>query len=649
MLQLSGLNHQIEDKSLLEDINWTINPKKRVALIGANGAGKTTLLRLISEELPLQNGTINKPKTYQIGYLPQEEINFGADSIIHEVLEAKQQIRNIEHEKEAIRSQLEYEGITSDEQKPLVDKMGQLEEQFNILGGYGYEAQAKKILMGLGFSESEFEDPINSKSGGWRMRVYLARLLLQEPDLLLLDEPTNHLDVESLEWLENYLSDFKGSMIIVSHDRYFIDRLADEIAELANHRLTHYAGNYAFYEKQKALNEEQALQKAEDIRAEKERLTQFINRFRYKASKAPQVQDRVKRLAKLDEIEIPKAVKKINFRILCPQKSYKDVCHLDDLGFCYTDQWVFQGLNLRLYRGEKAALVGPNGEGKTTLTKLISSQLSAQQGSVNIGEKVSIGYYAQHQIDTLNHQNSIVEEVSGVAAEMYRLQIRDVLGLFKFSSDDIHKQIGVLSGGEKARVSLAKILLSPVNFLLMDEPTNHLDLDSKVQLEKALKNYDGTLLLISHDRYFLDKLVSIVFELKNGKFRRFEGNYSDYLLKKVLEETKTEPERNEKKSGLRKDKRQKRLEAEARQKISQRRKSLQDQIAQIENQLEAQEEEKTVLESKMTDPNFYKNQSESSMAGKRYRELQLTIPDLYKEWEEKQQELENLLAELKLL
>ena len=646
MLQLINITHEIDGVPLFEDIQWTINPKKRVALIGPNGTGKTTLLRLISGKLKIQQGECVKPKSYQIGYLPQEEISFGRGTVLEEVLEANVLIQSMEEEKESIQRQLEDTSIKSEDQQTLVERLAYLEDRFQLLGGYTYEAQAKKILIGLGFKEKEFTDLVETKSGGWRMRIYLARLLLQNPDLLLLDEPTNHLDIESLEWLETYLLDFNGSMILVSHDRFFIDRLGEEIAELEHGRLTHYAGKYHYYENEKALRLKQLEQKAEEIRAEKERLTHFINRFRYKNTKAVQVQDRGKRLEKLEDVKLQPATKKINFQITSPVKSYKDVCKIDEAGFRYTDDWVFENINLDLYRGEKAALVGANGEGKTTLTKLISGQLIPQNGTVKLGERVSIGYYAQHQIDALNGDNTIYQEVYETAAENYRFQIRDILGIFKFSGEDIDKKISVLSGGEKARVSLAKILISPVNFLLMDEPTNHLDLDSKKALEKALKNYDGTLLLISHDRYFLDQLVTIVFELKDSRFSRFEGNYSAYLEKKSHKKQMAESDNGEENLLVRKDKSQKREEAEARQKISRQRQILNEQIENLEKEMEQLEAEKTSIEAKLAEPDFYKNQAKAADTGKRYQLLQDEIPKLYKAWEKAQNELESLLKNL---
>ena len=323
MLQLKNISYQIADRYLLSEVNWTINPGKRVALIGPNGAGKTTLLRLLSRELPVQDGEIQQPKDYRIGYLPQEEVLFGRDSVLKETLAANTSLIDLESEISFLQDQLTSDELSPQEQQNLANRLGIVEDQFSLLGGYEIEGRAKKILTGLGFKDSEFSDPISTKSGGWRMRVYLARILLTSPDLLLLDEPTNHLDIESLEWLENYLSDYSGSIIIVSHDRFFIDRLGEEIAELDHGQLIHYPGKYSFFEEQKAIRLEQLLKKAEEIQAERERLTAFINRFRYKNTKAAQVQDRVKRLQKLETVVIPKTPTKISFKILSPQKAIK--------------------------------------------------------------------------------------------------------------------------------------------------------------------------------------------------------------------------------------------------------------------------------------------------------------------------------------
>jgi ATP-binding cassette subfamily F protein 3 len=538
----------------------------------------------------------------------------------------------------------------------LLERLSTAEEQFRQLGGYQLEAEAKSILAGLGFKESDFHRPLSDFSGGWRMRVYLARLLLQQPDLLLLDEPTNHLDIESLEWLENYLKSFPGSIVTVSHDRFFIDRIADEICALEQGSLITYPGNYEQYLAQKAMREELLRKKWEEQQAERQRIQRFVDRFRYKATKAAQVQSRIKQLEKLEEVELPEPPPTISFSIKVETQSYKDVLHMRDVWFRYDEPWVLKDINLSLYRGDKVALVGVNGAGKTTLTKLIFGQLKPQKGLVEIGERVIMGYYAQHQVDALNLQNTILEEVASTAADAHRPKLRDILGIFQFSGDDVEKPISVLSGGEKARVSLAKILLSPVNFLIMDEPTNHLDITSQAALEKALKEYNGTLLLISHDRYFLDNLVQRVFELKDGKLKQFEGRYTDYLEKRkqqneqqqsIAGDNKTKPvDKSEK--GY-KSKEQKRKEAEARQAISKSRQQLQKQIDACEKNLEQLEAEKSGIEAEMANPATYQDGQRVAALQKRYAEVKETIDKTLEEWEELTGQMEALLEKLNQL
>ena len=467
-----------------------------------------------------------------------------------------------------------------------------------------------------------------------------------------MDEPTNHLDLSSLEWLEDYLAGFEGSTIFVSHDRYFINRLAQEIAEIDNGKLTHYSGDLKFYQNQKSLNMEHLLQKAEQIKEEREKLERFINRFRYKATKAVQVQSRIKRLEKLEVVEIPKENKKIRFNIDLPIKSYKEVCSCSDVSFKYDYQWVFENANFHIYRGEKIALVGDNGEGKTTLTKLIFGQLRPQKGALKIGQNVKTGYYAQHQIDGLNINNTAIQESSLTVADSLRTRVRDILGVFQISGDDVDKKIGVLSGGEKARVSLAKILLSPVNFLIMDEPTNHLDTNSREALEEALQNYDGTTLLISHDRYFLDKLVTRVFELKNGKLIQYEGNYTDYLQykKSHIDQdnlTSTKDEITNKSATGKNLKEKKKLEAELRQSISAKRKVMEQKISEIEIKIEALEAEKQEIENQLSKPEVFKNENKAKNYNQRYQQILPQLPELYKNWEKIIIKLETLLSSIK--
>lgn len=640
MLQIRNLSFSFGERFILRDANWIINPGKRVALIGPNGAGKTTLLRILTGENELQGGTILKPKEYRIGYLPQEEITLEQGSVLQCVLEGHRQVMELEEEIFAIHQAMDAGGEDND----LLSRLGVKELQYDALGGYQLETTAKALLSGLGFRTADFHRPLSDFSGGWRMRAYLARLLAQNPDLLLLDEPTNHLDFPSLEWLEQYLLKFPGSMIIVSHDRFFIDRLAQEITELDRGKLTHYPGNYHFYEQQKQLNEDLLLKRWEQVRAERERQQKFIDRFRYKATKAAQVQSRIKQLDKLQEVELPPPPRRFQFQISVPVHSFKDVLQIDDMSFRYDQDWVLQDISLQLYRGEKLALVGVNGAGKTTLTRLIFGQLAPQQGSLKIGERTSIGYYAQHQVDTLNLDATAFEEVAGASAKAYETKVRDVLGMFQFTGDEVYKPIRVLSGGEKARVSLAKILVSPVNFLIMDEPTNHLDLASKEALENALLHYDGTLLLISHDRYFLDKLVHRVIEIRDKQLYEYAGNYSYYLQRREQEaEEAVESEEKAPLSLGKKSKEQKRQEAEARQAISKERNRLQQEIKACEKQILALEKQKAEIEALMAVPDTYRDGELAASVQRDYRKVKEDLEALVAKWEKAQIAYEELL------
>jgi len=650
MIHIQNVSFSIGDLQLLNEINWTIKAKRRIGLIGPNGAGKTTFFRLLTGEYQASSGEISIPGKYIIGYLPQEEIRFQENTILEIVLSG-QELPEIEKTINDIHQKLD----KNPHDKNLIEKLGHLENRFTMLGGYQLEPEAKKILSGLGFSDDDFNRSVSEFSGGWRMRVHLARLLLQQPDLLLLDEPTNHLDLSSLEWLEEYLLNFPGTLIIISHDRFFLDRLVNEIAELNKGVINLYSGNFHFYEQKKELQAQQYLKDYESQKAERERIQKFIDRFRYKNTKAAQVQSRVKMLEKMDILAPPESDSVFTFSIKADVKSYKDVLKIKNLSFSYDQNAVFESLNLNITRGEKVALVGDNGEGKTTLTRLISGELHPQRGSVNVGERVNIGYYAQHQVEALDLDKTIFDEVQATAADSFRTKLRDILGLFRFHGDDVNKRIRVLSGGEKARVSLAKILLSPCNFLIMDEPTNHLDVKSKEALEHALKEYDGTLLVIAHDRYFLDRLVSRVIEIKNGKIYDYPGNYSYYIEKRK----QYHPASNENyasgakektdestASGQRKSKEQKRREAEARMVVSKERNHLQNHITDIEEKLEEYTHRKKELETMLADPDTYNDPQKGAELNKEYLKLEERISRLEIEWENSHLKLDELLRTL---
>jgi ATP-binding cassette subfamily F protein 3 len=648
MLQVRSLHYSIGDRDLLASVDWNLQPEKRFALIGPNGSGKTTLLRILAGEIESQKGTITKPRNYTIGYLPQEEVVVGQGTVLENALAGIPEIRELEHKIHALHTALEANPKDND----LLKKLGTLEQRFQDLGGYTIEGTAKKILSGLGFGENQFHSDFAELSGGWCMRIYMARLLLQNPDLLLLDEPTNHLDIPSMEWLEQYLLNYKGSIVIVSHDRFFIDRLAHEIYELDLGELTRYRGNYHYFEEQKQEKLRLLQKRREEQIAEQERITRFINKYRSDKKRAAQVQSRIRMLDKMEDIELPPAPRRLDFRLQVEAPSYKDVLSIDNMSFRYQQDWVLKDFSLHISRGDKIALVGVNGTGKTTLTRLIAGELKPQKGTLRLGNKVQLGYYAQHQIHALHPENTVIDEVASTAATGLISRIRQVLGIFQFGDDEIDKKIKVLSGGEKARVSLAKILLSPVNFLIMDEPTTHLDITAREALEEALSDYDGTLLLISHDRYFLDKLVSRVIELKEGHLDEYLGNYSYYLWKRDQEPDSPEcqPGELEPKDSTvpsRKTKEQKRQEAEARQEVSRERNQLQKSMARIEKDIEESESRLRAIEAILVNPETYQHGTDIAQLKKDYAELKQRIEGLYKTWDSHRLRLEELIKSLK--
>jgi ATP-binding cassette subfamily F protein 3 len=648
MLQVRNLHYSIGDRDLLDAVSWNLQPEKRFALIGPNGSGKTTLLRILTGEIEPHTGTITKPRNYTIGYLPQEEIVVGKGTVLENALAGIPEIQKLEHKIHAIHVDLEKDP----ENKILLKKLGPLEQRYQDLGGYTIENTAKKFLTGLGFEEGQFHVDFPELSGGWCMRVYMARLLLQNPDLLLLDEPTNHLDIPSMEWLEQYLLGYKGSIVIASHDRFFIDRLAHEIYELDRGELTRYRGNYHFFEEQKREKLRLMQKRQDEQNTEQERITRFINRYRSDKRRASQVQSRIKMLDKMETIELPPALRRLDFTLQVETPSYKDVVSTENMHFRYQQDWVLKNIDMQISRGDKIALVGANGVGKTTLTRLISGELKPQQGIIRLGKKVQVGYYAQHQIQALHPDNTVLDEVASTAATGFIAKIRQALGIFQFGDDEIEKKIKVLSGGEKARVSLAKILLSPVNFLIMDEPTTHLDITAREAVEEALDEYDGTLLLISHDRYFLDKFVNRVIELKDGCLDEFSGNYSYYLWKREqmpdTTEYQTEEAQPQKRDTPgRKTKEQKRQEAEGRQEVSSERNRLQKAIVRIEKDIEESEFRIKEMEAKLAESETYKNGTDIASLNKEYAKLKQQIEGLFESWESHRLRLDELLKRLK--
>jgi ATP-binding cassette subfamily F protein 3 len=525
MIALDGVSKGYGGQQLLQDCTWRIGRGERIGLVGPNGAGKTTLCRILALVEETDAGRVHRDTGVTVGYLPQE-VTTGEDrTVLAEALAGFDEVWRLESELEALAARMAGPGADPG----LTDTYGEVQHRFEALGGYRLEAEAKIILGGLGFSPEGVHRPLAEFSGGWRMRAALARLLLLRPDLLLLDEPTNHLDLESLGWLENFLAAYEGSVVIVSHDRYFLNRMVTAIAELAGGSVTLYHGDYDHFlverEARQALREAQARNQAKRV-AEIER---FIDRFRYKASKARQVQSRVKMLDRMERIETEAEARRIHFSFPQPPRTGRLVARLAGVCKAYGDNVVYSGVDFLVERGDRVALVGVNGAGKSTLLKVLAGALPFDAGERALGSHVEVQYYAQHQLDLLDPTRTVLEEIELAAPEAQISRLRTILGSFLFSGDTVEKKVAVLSGGEKARLALAKMLARPAALLCMDEPTNHLDLASKEVLEEALSGFNGTIVFISHDRYFINRIATQVVEVDRGHLTTHLGTYDDYL------------------------------------------------------------------------------------------------------------------------
>jgi ATP-binding cassette subfamily F protein 3 len=527
MIQVEGVAKGYAGQQILAELSWRIPDRERIGLVGPNGAGKTTLCRLLAGVEEPDEGRIVRPRETTVGYLPQEAAGNPEGSVLGEVLGGFADVWQVEREMEDIAARLA--AASAAESDTLTARYGDLQHRFEALGGYRLETEAKAILSGLGFRPADFTRALSEFSGGWRMRAMLARLLLQRPSLLLLDEPTNHLDIESLEWLESFLVDYEGTVVLVSHDRYFLNRMVTSIAELAPSGLTVYPGDYDEYlvqrQARRELLEAQARNQAKRI-AEIER---FIERFRYQATKARQVQSRVKMLNRIDRIEVERDARVIRFSFPQPPRTGRRVATLRDVRKAYGDNVVYDGIDFEVERGSRIALVGPNGAGKSTLLRMLAGALSFDRGERSLGAHVAVHYYAQHQLEALTPTLTILEELERAAPELGQTRLRTILGTFLFSGDTVEKKISVLSGGEKARVALAKMLVRPAALLCLDEPTNHLDLASREVLEGALAAFPGTIVFISHDRYFINRIATGIVEISQGALVTYLGSYDDYL------------------------------------------------------------------------------------------------------------------------
>jgi ATP-binding cassette, subfamily F, member 3 len=532
MLQLSGAGKRFGSKLLFENADWLITPDERTALVGANGTGKSTLMKVLAGLDGLDYGQAQRTRGMTIGYLPQDGLALAGRTVFDECLSVFGELLGFEKEMETLSAALAELDPASADYAAAADRYSHIDQRFRAHNGYALDAQVGTVLTGLGFSKTDWTRQTEEFSGGWQMRIALAKLLLQKPSLLLLDEPTNHLDLETRNWLEEYLRTYPNGYILISHDRYFLDVTVGKIVEIWNKGLHVYHGNYEKYLQQKAERRAQLEAAYRNQRDQIEHLEAFINRFRYQATKAKQVQSRIKELDKIERIEIPEEEAAIHFSFPQPPASGRTVVEVSGLSKSYGAKPVLNVVSFTIDRGDRIALVGVNGAGKSTLVRLLSGEDTPTSGVLKLGHNVLAEYFAQDQYKVLDPGARMLDDISRTAPKVSNTELRSLLGCFLFSGDDVFKTLGVLSGGERNRYALARILVSPANFLLLDEPTNHLDLRAKDVLLEAINNFTGTVIFVSHDRYFIDRLATRVFEVEGGKVHVYPGNYEDYLWRK---------------------------------------------------------------------------------------------------------------------
>jgi ATP-binding cassette, subfamily F, member 3 len=637
MLQLINLSKDYAGRVLFANISWHLRKGERVALIGENGAGKSTLMKIIAGLEETSSGDIQLAKGAKAAYLPQDGIVSSGRKLFHEVRSALAGLLAMEEELHRLGQDLEQMPHDAADHNTVLHRYGELQEQFRHQGGYTMEAEIGTVLKGLGFAQEDWHRDCGEFSGGWQMRIALARLLLQKPDVLLLDEPTNHLDIDARNWLEEYLCSYPGSVILVSHDRFFMDQVCSRIVEVWNHTIADYHCSYSTYlvqreERVLALREAKRLQDEEVQKTE-----DFIRRFRYQANKASLVQSRIKQLEKVERIELPPERKKIRFQFPDAPKSGRIVLELQGLTRAYGPKTVLNRIDLIVEKGERVALVGHNGAGKSTLMSVLAGG-EYQAGSLTVGHNVVSDYFAQDQASVLDADKSAYDELYSECPYQMVPRLRDILGAFLFSGDDIHKKVGVLSGGERNRLALAKMLLRPSNLLLMDEPTNHLDLFSKEVLLDAMKGFDGTVVFVSHDRYFVNGLATRIVEVENGGLESFYGNYEYYLEKKEGIENKiqeTKPVQADVASSValppdKEDRLKDREEQKRRRKDEQAREKQQQSI---EKEIASVEKEIATLEAEMNGPGFFDDPERGLIAGEQHSALNSRLEQLYQQWE----------------
>jgi len=640
-LQIQQLSLAFADRDILKDISLNMSEGSRIALAGANGCGKSTLLKILAGLMQQDSGNIILQKGAEIGYLPQSGLTFKGNNLYQEAEAAFQQMHELVQRNEEIGDILKDKSIKDSEQSILLEELHQNQEALENKGYYLRESKIEQVLAGLGFSRDDFKKESSTFSGGWQMRIALAKVLLKNPDFLLLDEPTNYLDIEARQWLSPFLQNYYGGLLIVSHDKYFLDSLVNQVAEIFLGELKIFKGNYSRYQR---IREEE-LERIQDLWKEQqkeiEKIEDFIRRFRYKESKAAQVQSRVKMLEKMDRIEIPDNLRKVSLQFPAPPHSGREVLRLRNLSKSYGEHQVLSNLDLDIEKGEKLVISGVNGSGKSTLMRILAGLDNDFTGELKWGSGVSVGYFAQDQDEHLNPDNTLLEELEEVASLEDIPKLRSMAGSFLFSGDDVYKRISFLSGGEKNRLALLKMLLRPFNLLIMDEPTNHLDIHSKEILLEALKEYPGTLIFVSHDQSFIEGLAGKVLELKENQYTLFYGNYEYYLWKR--ENPEDEIENSEVQTSREQDLSINQLNREEEKKrkaivrrLNREEERLMDEIAKQEDQLE-------FLQNEIGKEENYSDPEKSKSLSEQIKEKESLTMDLHQQWEEVSEELQQYL------